>query len=97
MNYNFKTKSLHEFINVIENKSDDLKLYINVLHKYMKKLNSISIDSYNKIKLHENKIKELETNNYKIPELNLIKDKLNKIIITEEDDDFNTFVKLIMI
>ena len=75
-------------------KSEELKKYIELVQNYNTNLIKISSDISKKIKFHESKIKELEENNYKVPELNLIKDKLNKIILFEEDDDFNTVVKL---
>ena len=75
-------------------KSEELTEYIKLVQDYNTNLIKISSDIAEKIKFHEDKIKELQENNYKVPELNTIKDKLNKIILFEEDDDFNTVVKL---
>ena len=67
-------------------KSEELKDYIEFIHKYNTNLIKISSDIAEKIKFHEGKIKELQENNYKIPKLNTIP-KLSQLISIKLNED----------
>ena len=83
-----------ELNKMVKLKQLELDEYIKVIQSYNTNLAEISSNLTKKIQQHNQKIKEIEDNNYKLPKLNKIEDKLNKIIIFEEDDDFNTVIKL---
>ena len=75
-------------------KQFELDEYIKVLQDYKSSLNEISSNLTKKMDQHTQKLKEIEENNYKLPELNVINDKLNKIVPTVEDEDFNLTIVL---
>ena len=85
------TKDFNENVKI---KQTELQEYSKVVQNYLNSLSEITSNLSKKIDQHTLKLKEIEENNYKLPEKNTIKDKLNKIIIFEEDDDFNTIIKL---
>ena len=83
-----------EFKENVKIKQLELQEYSKIIQNYSNNLSEISTNLTKKINQHTQKLKEIEENNYKLPELNTIKDKLNKILPTVEDEDFNLTIIL---
>ena len=83
-----------DFNENVKVKQLELQEYSKVIQTYSNNLSEISSNLTKKINQHTQKLKEIEENNYKLPELNTIKDRLNKIVLTVEDDDFNQTIVL---
>lgn len=83
-----------DFNGNVEAKELEIKEYIKLLRDYKSTLSKLSLNLSEKINQHTLKLEEIEKNNYKLPCKHRIHDKLNSIIIFEEDVNFNTIIKL---